>query len=581
MRRVSRWRTSDGLRGSAFPLLAALSVTFLLAVPATLAADEHEEVDLGAYAGPVRLEAPAGIVVEVESGTRTWRLAENVEMAVRGDHLVIVNDVSMDTYLEGLAEVPVRWPSEALKAQVVAARTYAWRSIQRGVWEGYDICATVACQVFHGREVVESAGGERWAEAVAATSGEVLTFDGEPILARYFSTSGGHTRPNEEVFPSDGAYPYLVGIEDPEDEVSPLHEWQIRFTRDEMDAILRQGQQLSAAAPAVDLVVVPAGGGRPDRVRVTGEDGTEVTVNAATFRGFVSRLAPETFPDRFPTRLANGRRMPETLPSSRMTFTVTDDEVVIDGRGYGHGVGMSQYGAYGRALDGATYDEILAAYYNGLEPVEHADVPERLRVGLTEEATEVSLRADGPVRVLAGGETITARGLGSWRVEVGPDRTLRLAAPPGYGAPLVVADTTAAHEQPSEVHTVQLETVVNKPSELTLAVHDGGGDERARIDLGVVEPGRHDVTWHLDDADGAPLAPGAYEVALRATDETGEEVGAATALTIAPVEPPRDGPRTLLGPSPGHGGNVLVVVAAGILGVVAGLFAAGRSEERR
>jgi peptidoglycan hydrolase-like amidase len=191
------------------------------------------------------------------------RLAEDVELIHTRAGLVLVNDVSMLTYVEGIAEVPVSWPIEALKAQAVAARTYAWRAIEVGTYTHYDICATVACQVFHGRDVVEAPNGDRWVAAVAETEGEVLLHDDAPILARYFSTSGGETRNNEDVYPSDGPYPYLVAVDDPEDEVSPLHRWRVRFTREEMDEILSRGAELSAVSPLGSIEVIPAGDGHP------------------------------------------------------------------------------------------------------------------------------------------------------------------------------------------------------------------------------------------------------------------------------------------------------------------------------
>jgi SpoIID/LytB domain protein len=558
--------------------VAAVLVAAVLVAAAPASGSEDDAVDIGVLGSPVQLVAPEGTTIEVEdvASGRTWRLAETVEVLRAGDgSLVLVNDISMQTYLEGIAEVPVGWPMEALKAQVVAARTYAWNSIVRGSWAHFDICATVACQVFRGRDVVRASGGERWAEAVAATDREVLLHDGGPILARYFSTSGGSTRNNETVFPSSGPRPYLKAVDDPEDEVSPLHTWEVTFTRDEMDAVLERGETLRAAAPVASIEVIPAGGGHPDRLRVTGTHGRSVVLNASTFRGHVSRVAPDLFPERFPPAYPDSdRRFPETLPSSRFEVTVTDDEVVFDGRGYGHGVGMSQYGALGKAEQGMSYDDILASYYQGIRPVEAAAVPDRVRAGLETDRAAFTVRADGPVRLVAGGRVVTERAMGLWRLERATGG-IRVTAPAGFGASLVVAPTEASLPEPSELHTFTVETVVNKPAELALVVYDPDGAEASRAELGVVDRGYHSL-----EVRAAALGPGEWRVGLRAADEAAVEEGDPTSVEVRAVQAAAGRPETLLAPPPVRDSGPLPLALAGTIGAVAGLLLAGRTGRR-
>ncbi|HEX2026880.1 MAG TPA: SpoIID/LytB domain-containing protein [Nitriliruptorales bacterium] len=520
-----------------------------LAISATaLPASAQAPVDLGAYAGPIRFEAPPGVTFDV-SGDLDGRYGETLEVRLDPDgDLMLVNDVSMRGYVEGIAEVPARWPEEALKAQAVAARTYAWYVARSNDYPGYDICATVACQVFRGRGPVEEPSGTRWAAAVAATDGEVLTRGGGPILARYFSTSGGHTRDNEDVFVAEQPLPYLRGVADPEDAVSPLHHWEVTFTRAELDAIVERIDQLAAASPVADVMFVPGGSGRPDRVRLVAVEGPRVEVTASRFRSTVSEVAPELFPQRFPSQRPDGRPMPMTLPSSRLAFTVTDREVRVDGRGFGHGVGMSQYGAKGKADAGQLYPDILAAYYGGLRPQRADGVPARVRVGLAD-ASQFSLRADAPVRVLAGDRLLTERGLGTWTVQRRPDRTVQLIGPPGYGAPLVVTATTTDDPEPVEIRVVTLETVVNKTSELVLVVRDAAGRELLRRAVAIVAPGRHRTSWDLDGPDGTQLPPGPYDVALQAVDEHGTAGGDPVRLDVRPVTPSGRAP-SLLGGTP-------------------------------
>lgn len=557
--------------------LLVLAVTLVAAWPLAPAAAQDEEppvgdpVSLGAYATPLRFEAPDGVTFELDG--RRYAGTIEVRLAPDGD-LVVIDELSMNAYVEGIAEMPARWPLEALKAQAVASRTYAWFELAQGRWGrfGFDICASTSCQVFHGREVVETPEvGERWAQAVAETRDEVLMHDGEPILARYFSTSGGHTRDNEHVYPDEGPRPYLKGVEDPDDAVSPLHRWTTTFTREQMDAILARGDELSAAVPIADIEHLTAPGGGADQVVVTGRDGTEVRVGASTFRFFVSDVAPELYPDEFPGDRPDGRPLPVTLPSSRFDVEVTDDQVVIDGRGWGHGVGLGQFGAMGKAERGLGYREILAAYYNGLEPSTPDALPDRIRVGLTTDAADVSLSADGPFTVRVGDEVITDRGLGTWAVAARDDRSMALAAPPGYGAPLVIAPTEVSRPTPTSVETITAETVVNKPVELAMEVRDRATGELVRSqDLGVVEAGRHAAVWDLDDADGQQVPAGSYDVRMIATDEGGEPDGHdVTVEVVVPTIPDEDLPTLLAAATPvperGTAGAVMVAVLVGVV----------------
>lgn len=554
-------------RRCAAALLAAVACTALLVQPA----GAQEPVDLGAYGLPLRFEAPPGVTLEVPGQGRYTGV---VETRLTGDGLVrVINDLPMQQYVEGIAEMPARWPLEALKAQAVAARTYGWYQLRLNIFAdaGYDICDTTACQVFRGREVVETpVVGDRWRQAVAETEGEVLLHDGEPILARYFSTSGGHTVSNEEVF-SEGPRPYLQGVPDAEDAVSPLHRWRVEFTREQMDEILAHGQRLSAVSPAEDLELVEVDGG-PDLVRVTGRDGTVVEVEAPEFRGFVSSVAPDLFPGRFPTSRSGGEgSLPTTLPSSRISFTVTATHVVIDGRGWGHGVGMGQWGAMGKAEQGMGYRDILAAYYGGLRPETAPGLPARIRVGLAV-TDRLQIRADGPFRVAAGGTEITDRGLGTWTVRARPDRSLGLEAPAGYGAPLIVSPTTLSRDAPTEVEVVAVETVVNKAVELTLEVQDRSGTTVLRRDAGVFESGRHAVDWSLE-GDAGPLDAGEYAVRLVATDEDGVSAGEATRVRVQALEVPGP-PPSLLGDDPPARVRVgLPAVVLALLGAALGAVA--------
>jgi SpoIID/LytB domain protein len=509
--------------GALAAVAAAVALVVGLTPPAVQAATS--------VPGPLRFEAADGVVLELGDGRR---YVGTVELRGGDGGTLLVNELGMEAYVEGVAEMPTRWHLEALKAQAVAARTYAWYSIRLSTFTHYDICATVACQVFRGADVVlGSSTGERWRQAVAETDGEVLVDDGGlPILARYFSTSGGRTYPNEVVFPREGPRPYLVGTEDPADAVSPYHRWRAAFSRDEFDDILGRGETLAAAAPMASIERDGSVHDPTATIRVTSQDGRVVEVGARDFREFVSRVAASTFPDRFPGRRADGLRpLPDTLPSSRFEFEVTDDEVVIVGRGWGHGVGLGQYGALGRADQGETYDEILAAYYDGLEPSTSDDLPAQVRVG-TDAADEVSVRGDGAVRIVADGEVVSELALGRWTA-TRDGGSWTLTPPEGHGDPLTVAATAPAPGLDLTDEAVVVQTEVNKPVLLHLEVTDAAGGELVlRRDLGVADPGLHAATWRYEDADGSAVPPGRYALRLVAEDDQGEQAGDAFEVTV-------------------------------------------------
>jgi stage II sporulation protein D len=554
-------RTGPPLRAA----LALVALALLVPPPSRALAEER------AGTGPLRFEAIDGATFALGDGRHHL---DTLEFTSESGTPVMVNELGMEDYVLGVAEMPARWHLEALKAQAVAARTYAWYSIRLGSFRTYDICATVACQVFRGADVVLD-GGERWREAVEATSGEVLVEpSGAPILARYFSTSGGRTYANEEVFPSSGARPYLVAIDDPPDAVSPYHRWEARFTREEFDTILSRGDTLAATVPIATLERLGDVDDLAARIRVTGQDGTAVEVSAAALRDFLVRMAPSSFPDRFPGPRSDGLRpLPSTVPSVRFLPEVSDDEVVLAGRGWGHGVGLGQYGALGRAMDGATYTEILAAYYRGLRPTSASELPQRIRVGLSA-PQQVEIGADGTFRIVADGGELVPRALGRWTVYQEGD-AWRLVPPDGHDEELSVAATRRAGAALEVQDAITVETEVNKPVLLWLEVSDRQGAPVLRRALGAADPGVHAATWRYDDASGAPVPAGEYLVVLTAEDAGGATAGTPLVVDLTAAERPD-----------GHGGPVGVpsrvplVTAVSVLGVALLVLLATNRKER-
>lgn len=523
-------------RSHAVLLLVVGAVTVAALAPAAVMPAHAGEVrDLD---GPLRFEVADDGRLEVD---RARRYLDTLELRIGGSGTMLINELGMDDYVAGIAEMPPDWPMEALKAQAVAARTYGWYVMGSNVYEGYDICATVSCQVFRGAEVVTgSSSGDRWRTAVDETSGEVLLDEtGAPVLARYFSTSGGRTYANEEVFPSSGAHAHLVSIQDPYDEVSPYHTWTVRFSREEFDALAARGDRLSTVAPIEDVERLGDVDDPRAIIRVTGTSGDTIEIGTGELRDFLSQVAPDHYPGRFPPLRDDGLRpLPSTVPTARYDVEVTDDEVVLHGQGWGHGVGMGQYGARARAAEGADYLDILAAYYNGLRPTETDAVPDRVRVGLSTQE-RLTIGADGPMRISAGGQEIEAAALGTWEVVRDADGW-QLSAPDGHLDPLDVSATTQRESVVAADDAITVEAEVNKPVRLTMEVRDGDGELVLDRDLGVVEAGDHTAVWRLEDAQGSLVPSGSYRIGLIGEDHAGERDGAAVEITLplAPDDPP-------------------------------------------
>jgi stage II sporulation protein D len=192
-----------------------------------------------------------------------------------GGAVLVVNHVSLEHYLYGVvpAEMPASWAAEALKAQAVVARSYALTS--RRSTAPYDVFADVRSQVYRGvlAEVATTTA------AVRDTRARVVTIGGQVAQTFFFSTSGGRTATNEEAF---GGTPlsYLRSVEDPHDDLSPVHTWTSRFTRREAERKLRDVLSGDLEGLAV-LTRTPSG--RAATVEVRGSEGNQ-TVSAATIR---------------------------------------------------------------------------------------------------------------------------------------------------------------------------------------------------------------------------------------------------------------------------------------------------------
>ena len=253
----------------------------------------------------------------------------------------------MEEYLTEvlLSEMPPDFSPEARKAQAVAARTFTHKKMREQKHDGADVCADFSCcQAWTSREALEAKYGERfgcvWEDArtaVSDTAGEVVTFEGQLIDAVYFSCSGGATEAAAAVWGSD--VPYLQSVESPGEQAAPRYYSAVSVSPEEFSRLLRE------QAPEIDLSGEPEtwlGG----QTRSDGGGVERLCIGGVLFSGVALR------------RLFG-------LNSAKFDLTFADGAFRFDVRGFGHRVGLSQYGAENMAQLGFSYRTILEYYYQG------------------------------------------------------------------------------------------------------------------------------------------------------------------------------------------------------------------------
>jgi stage II sporulation protein D len=255
-----------------------------------------------------------------------------------GPGLRVINRVPLETYVAGTlgTEVYSRWDASTLRAQAVVTRTYAIYQHTHSVAQGWDVEADTSHQVYGGVRAENPA----IARAVADTRDEVLTWNGEPILAAFHSASGGRTASAQEVWGQ--SLPYLRSVDVDGEEDSPDTYWRVRVSPSTLGrALAPLGLQLGAVRSV--HVAERTASGRAARVELVGSGGSGIV----TARQLRSALG-------------------DALIKSTL-FEVRDlgGDLVFVGSGHGHGVGMSQWGAQAMAERGADYRQILAAFYPG------------------------------------------------------------------------------------------------------------------------------------------------------------------------------------------------------------------------
>lgn len=265
-----------------------------------------------------------------------------LELRHRGAGLTAVNIVPVDDYLLSVVpeEMPTDWPAEALKAQSVAARSFALKSRGRHAAEGYDLCTTTHCQLYKGIASEKTAS----TAAVRATRGEVLTYGGQPIEALFHTDSGGMTESSEDVWGSH--VPYLRAVRDTPLGTMP---WTKTVSTAALEKKLAAKGHNIGRLRAIELSPLAVGRAAKDRTA----SGRVKAMTAVGTKGSV-------------TLSGTAWRSLLGLKSALFDAKLTKDTVTFTGFGAGHGLGISQWGAKRLAETGKSYADILHHYYTGV-----------------------------------------------------------------------------------------------------------------------------------------------------------------------------------------------------------------------
>lgn len=271
-----------------------------------------------------------------------FHFVSNRIVRVKKENTGEIVSVPFEEYIKGVlaGEMPVSFEKEALKAQAVAARSYVLKKIEDSKTEEYDVVDTVMNQVYLDDTYLKEAWKDTYdeknnklKEVITETRGQYLTYDGEVAQAFFFSTSTGKTENSGEVFMTQ--LPYLKSVDSSWDaEVSPVFNDKEEYSV--YDFCLKLNLKYR------DKISI-----EPTKTTSTGRI-KNIKINEVEFEAseVVSKLG---------------------LRSTYFDIKQIGDNIIIDTKGYGHGVGMSQYGAHAMAKKGYSYDEILKYYYQGVE----------------------------------------------------------------------------------------------------------------------------------------------------------------------------------------------------------------------
>ena len=372
-----------------------------------------EVMGKGVYSGPIKIIPVGNTKIIVIVNGQKYRYRGNIEIDIDKEHgkLNIINIIGIEEYLYGVLkkEISPRWPAEALKAQAVAARTFAIFNMNKYVDKGYNICASTNSQAYGGVNHEDPLTNK----AVDETRGVIITYKGKPINAVYHSDSGGYTENSENVWGS--FLPYLRSVKSIfEEKVSPPHHtWTCSINEKDLSKKLqKQGYNINSVISIEP--VKKSETGRISELAFIVDNNKVINMKANDFRSLMGadlirstlfnikavgkglNIAKDiedkeeiedeeeqkesmkeileqkkdwTIKELLELMKRNKEEKEEKKEEKKLTVEIMESNIpltfIFSGSGNGHGVGMSQWGAYGMTLQGSRYQDILKYYYQG------------------------------------------------------------------------------------------------------------------------------------------------------------------------------------------------------------------------
>ncbi len=373
-----------------------------------------EILEKGVYSGPIKIIPVGNTKIVVVFNGQRYRYRGDIEIDIDKEHrtLNVINIIGIEEYLYGVLkkEISPRWPKEALKAQAVAARTFAIFNMNKYIDKGYNICASTNSQAYGGVNHEDPLTNK----AVDETRGVIIAYKGKPINAVYHSDSGGYTEDSENVWGS--FLPYLRSVESKfEEKVSPPHHtWSYSINeKDLIEKLQKQGYEINSVVSIEP--VRKSETGRTSKLVFTADNNKVINMKTNDFRSLIgadlirstlinievigkeSNITEDTEDKKEIEDKEEQKESIKEILEQKKDWTIKEllelmkknkeereekkeEEVlkveivksnipltfIFSGSGNGHGVGMSQWGAYGMALQGLRYQDILKYYYQGI-----------------------------------------------------------------------------------------------------------------------------------------------------------------------------------------------------------------------
>jgi len=369
----------------------------------------------GVYSGPIKIIPVGNAKIIVVFNGQKYRYRGDMEIDFNKEHrkLNIINIIGIEEYLYGVLkkEISPRWPAEVLKAQAIAARTFAIFNMNKYIDEGYNICASTNSQAYGGVNHEDPLTNR----AVDETRGVIITYKGKPINAVYHSDSGGYTEDSENVWGS--FLPYLRSVKSKfEEKVSPPHHtWSYSiYEKDLTEKLQKQGYKINSVVSIEPIKKSETS--RISELVFTADNNEVINMKANDFRSLIGadlirstlfnieiigkelNITEDTEDKKEiedkeeqkesikeileqkkdwtikellelmkKSKQEREREKEEIMPKVKIIKLNAPLTFLFSGSGNGHGVGMSQWGAYGMALQGSGYQDILEYYYQGID----------------------------------------------------------------------------------------------------------------------------------------------------------------------------------------------------------------------